>query len=191
MGSRPLSWFRISLRIGVGGALCANFLFLPLGRVPQAEAAAATAVYLIPEVLSSASVTAPASVNLGSATPGGTMNVQLGQVKVTSSGVMRWTATVSATNFTTGGGSAAETIARGNLSYWSGPVVSKSGPGTFSPGQPTAAGKVALDTARTAFSYGSVSSSNTSCVWQPTLVMSVPASAVAGTYTGTVTHSVA
>ncbi|POX54842.1 hypothetical protein [Streptomyces sp. Ru72] len=167
-----------------------NCLFLPSGQAPQAEAAA-TAVYLVPEALSSASVTAPASVNLGSATPGSTTTVQLGQVKVTSSNQMRWTATVSATDFTTGRGSAAETIARGNLSYWSGPAVSKSGPGTFSPGQPTAASKVALDIARTAFSYASVSPSGTSCVWQPTLVMSVPASAVAGTYTGTVTHSVA
>lgn len=171
--------------------MCANFLVLPPGQAPPADALASTAVFLIPESLSSASVTAPASASLGSAKPGNTLTVQMGQVQVTSSGTMRWTATVSATNFITGGGSPGQTIARGNLSYWSGPAVSKSGPGTFTPGQATAANKVTLDTARTAFSYNAVSSSNTSCIWQPTLIMSVPASAVSGTYTGTVTHSVA
>lgn len=117
--------------------------------------------------------------------------MQMGQVTVQSSGVMRWTTTVSATNFTTGGGSAGQTIARGNLSYWSGPLVSKSGPGTSTPGQPTSANKVTLDTARTAFSYTTSNTNSSSVIWQPTLIMSVPASAVAGTYTGTVTHSVA
>ncbi|WP_433450939.1 hypothetical protein ACQPXS_21465 [Streptomyces sp. CA-142005] len=179
------------MRIGVGGALCANFLVLPPGQGPPADAATATAVFLIPEALSSASITAPASASLGSVTPGNTLTVQMGQVQVTSTSTMRWTATVSATNFTTGAGSPGQTIARGNLSYWSGPATSKSGPGTFSPGQATAANKVTLDTARTAFSYTAVSSSNTSCIWKPTLIMSVPASAVSGAYTGTVTHSVA
>ncbi|MGW0771540.1 hypothetical protein [Streptomyces sp. NPDC002676] len=151
----------------------------------------ATAVFTIPQALLAPSVTAPTSANIGSVQPGNTTTVQLGQVKVTTSGVMHWTATVSATNFTTGGGSAAETVARGNLSYWSGPVVTKMGPGTYVPGQPTSADKVTLDTARTAFLYNTVNTNNSSVIWQPTLVMSVPASAVAGTYTGTVVHSVA
>lgn len=150
-----------------------------------------TAVFLIPEAILSASVTAPTSTNIGSTPPGGTVSVQMGSVTVTATSVMRWTATVSATSFKTGAGSPGQTIAPVNLSYWSGPAVSKSGSGTFTPGQATAANKVTLDVARTAFSYNAFNSGNSSATWKPTLIMSVPASAVAGTYTGTVTHSVA
>ncbi|MGW7329173.1 hypothetical protein ACWGIU_11410 [Streptomyces sp. NPDC054840] len=151
----------------------------------------ANTVFLIPEALLAPAITAPASANIGSAAPGSTTTVQLGQVKVTSSGTLRWAATVSATNFTTGGGSPGQTIAPGNLSYWSGPVVSKTGPGTFSPGQPTAANQVTLNVARTAFTYSTALTTSSSVIWQPTLIMSVPANAVSGSYTGTVTHSVA
>ncbi|WP_189888116.1 hypothetical protein [Streptomyces xantholiticus] len=116
--------------------------------------------------------------------------MQLGQVRVTNSGGRTWIATVSASNFTTGGGTAGETISKVRLSYWSGPVVSKMGSGSWVPGQPTAGNAQPLDVTRTAFSYSGVMTS-TSVIWQPTLQMSVPASAVAGTYSGTLTHSVA
>lgn len=165
--------------------------------MPPADSAAATesmavgAVFAIPEALLAPSVTAPASANMGSARPGQTMTVQLGQVKVNSSGTMTWTATVSASTFTTGGRTPAETISPGNLTYWSGPVVTKSGPGSYTPGQPAASNAVALSSARTAFSYTTVNVLGSSVVWQPTLTMSVPATAVSGTYSGTVTHSVA
>ncbi len=191
MGSGSRTWPRILLRCGVGGVLCANLLALPPGEIPQAEALTATAVFLLPQTLLAPSITAPASATMGSVAPGGTATVQMAQVKVTSSAQMRWTATVSATDFTTGGGSAGETIARGNLSYWSGPVVTKTGPGTFSAGQSTAAGKVTLDVARTAFSYVTTNSNASSVTWKPTIIISVPSTAVLGTYTGTVTHSVA
>lgn len=171
--------------------MCATGVILPPWKSPQAEATTANTVFMIPEALLAPVVTAPASANIGAAQPGNTTTVQMGQVKVTSSGVMRWTATVSATNFTTGAGSPGQTIARGNLSYWSGPIVTKTGPGTPVPGQPTSADKVPLDTARTAFMYSTVNTNSSTVIWQPTLVMTVPASAVAGTYTGTVTHSVA
>ena len=58
------------------------------------------------------SITAPASASLGSAAPGGTASASLGIVQVTDDrdGLAGWTATTSATDFTTGGGTTAETI---------------------------------------------------------------------------------
>jgi hypothetical protein len=58
------------------------------------------------------------------------------------------------------------------------------------PGQPTALNAVSLSAAVTAFALQAVVL-GTSTSWNPTIVVAVPASAVAGTYTGTVTHSVA
>ncbi|MGI5405132.1 hypothetical protein ACQEVG_38035 [Streptomyces sp. CA-135486] len=155
-----------------------------------AEAMMAPAVFAIPQAILAPSVTAPGSATIGAAKPGQTTSVQLGQLKVTNIGVRSWTATVSASNFTTGGGTVGETISKSQLSYRSGPIVTKSGSGTWIPGQPTAADAQPLDVPRPAFSYNGVMTS-TFVTWLPTLTMSVPASAVAGTYTGTVTHSVA
>jgi hypothetical protein len=96
-----------------------------------------------------------------------------------------WTATVTATNFTTVGG----TITNGNIAYWSGPATSISGGGTRTPGQVTSAQRVPLSAAVTAFkTTKGIGTSITS--WAPTLVVTVPAAAVTGTYTGTITHSV-
>jgi hypothetical protein len=85
---------------------------------------------------------------------------------------------------------AAETIAKNRLSYWSGPVTASTGVGVRVPGQLTALNAVSLSTAVTAFALQAVVL-GTSTSWNPTIVVAVPASAVAGTYTGTVTHSVA
>jgi hypothetical protein len=49
---------------------------------------------------------------------------------------------------------------------------------------------VILTSSRTAFTLASGVGDN-SLSWNPTLIVAVPAAAVAGTYTGTVTHSVA
>jgi hypothetical protein len=151
-----------------------------------------SAVFAIPQaVLAPPVITVPAPASMGAVQAGNTVTVQLGSVRVTSSGNRNWTATVSATSFKTGGGSPSETIAPGNLRYWSGPVVTKSGPGTFTPGQPTGNVSVALDSPRTAFLYGTTVTINSSVTWRPTLRLSVPVTAVTGTYTGTLTHSVA
>ncbi|NUK83115.1 hypothetical protein [Streptomyces lunaelactis] len=150
----------------------------------------AAVVFAIPRAVLAPAVTAPGSANMGAVQPGQTTSVQLGQVRVTNGGARNWTATVSASDFTTGGGTGGETISKDRLSYWSGPMVSKTGQGTWPPGQPTSANAQSLNVARVAFSYTG-SMGNTSVIFQPTLVMSVPASAVVGTYTGTVTHSVA
>jgi hypothetical protein len=139
------------------------------------------------------SITVPATASLGSIAPGGTLSGALGAVTVSDGRGLptaSWTATVSTTTFTTGGATTAETIAKSVVSYWSGPATSTAGAGTFTPGQLTAANAQALSVTRTAFTL-SGGTGNTSATWNPTLVIHVPAQAVGGTYTGTVTHSVA
>ena len=135
----------------------------------------------------------PSSAALPSAAPGGTTSAQLGTVTVTDHRGMAtasWTATVTATTFVTGGATAAETIPLTQITYWSGPATATTGTGTFTPGQASAAAAVNLTVPRTAFSLTGGSSVN-SASWNPTLSVSVPAAAVAGTYTATITHSVA
>ncbi len=139
------------------------------------------------------SITAPATASLGSSAPGANLSGQLGNVTVTDARanlVASWTATVSTTDFTTGGGTASETIGKANVSYWSGGTTAHTGTAVFTPGQATAATAVALSSPQTAFT-ATAGVGNNSATWDPTLIIAVPAAAVAGTYTGTVTHSVA
>ncbi|GAA0821194.1 hypothetical protein GCM10009525_07800 [Streptosporangium amethystogenes subsp. fukuiense] len=134
-------------------------------------------------------------VSVGSGTPGNQISGQLGSITVSDQRAAltaTWIATVIAASggFTTGGGTAAETIATANVSYWSGPATATTGTGTFAPGQANAAAAQTLSASRTAFSK-TTGSGNNSATWNPTIVISVPAQAVTGTYTGTVSHSVA
>ena len=139
------------------------------------------------------SISAPASSGLGSGSGGGTLSAQLGTVTVTDSrGALlgTWTASVSSTDFTTGGATANETVAKGQVTYWSGAATASSGTAVFTPGQAEAANAQALSVARTAFSATAIIGNN-SASWNPTVTVNVPAAAVAGTYAGTITHSVA
>ena len=156
---------------------------------------AAFAVLATPAVAHAVAITVPSSSNLGSV-PSGTasFSARLGTVTATDDGTLlllpSFTATVTATNFTTGAGSVAETIPKASIAYWSGPVTASSGAQTAVPGQLTALQAVTLSQSRTAFSSsGLVLSISTS--WNPTIVINIPAAAIAGTYTGTITHSVA
>jgi hypothetical protein len=63
-----------------------------------------------------------------------------------------WTASVSSTDFTTGGATANETIAKGQVTYWSGPATATSGTATFTPGQLASVNAQDLSVSRTAFS---------------------------------------
>jgi hypothetical protein len=140
-------------------------------------------------------ITVPATVNIGSAAPGGTITGQLGAVQVTDQRALlatAWTTTVTSTAFTTGTATAAETIPVGAVKYASGGSTATTGIGVFTPGQATTALAVPLATTGgpTAFAL-TLGVGNNSATWNPTLVVTVPAAAVAGTYTGTVTHSVA
>jgi hypothetical protein len=120
----------------------------------------------------------------------------MGTIQVTDNRALlaaAWTASVTTTTFTTGGATTPETVPIANVSYWSGPSTASylpSASGTFTPGQANLAAAVILTSSRTAFTLASGVGDN-SLSWNPTLIVAVPAAAVAGTYTGTVTHSVA
>lgn len=139
------------------------------------------------------SISAPASVALGAGTPGASITAQLGSVTVTDARallVAAWTATASSTAFTTGTATAAETVALTHVAYASGLSTATSGLGTFTPGQASTLSPTTLTAPATAFTLA-LGVGNNSATWNPTMVISVPAAAVTGTYTGTVTHSVA
>jgi hypothetical protein len=140
------------------------------------------------------SISVPAAKDLGTtATGSASLTSQLGAVTVTDArGALgeTWTATVSSTDFTTGGASADETISKSSVSYWSGPATAATGTAVRLPGQLTAANAETLASSRTAFSASATVGNNTT-TWNPTLIVTIPSTAVAGTYSGTVTHSVA
>ncbi|WP_433259473.1 hypothetical protein ACQPYK_50360 (plasmid) [Streptosporangium sp. CA-135522] len=182
----------------------------PLGRLLPAAAALALACGLLTPARNAAAtaaataapvtvawradqlaITVPDSASLGSGTAGSTLSASLGTVTVVDSrsGNPPWTATVASTDFTTG--APVRTITKANVSYWSGSTTASSGGGTRVPGQPTAAQKVTLTAPATAFSGRKLIGIANSTSWQPTLVVTIPAAAAAGTYTGTITHSVA
>jgi hypothetical protein len=163
--------------------------------VPQAAYAATTgdttATFTV--TAGALSITVPASVNLGSGAASTSLTGPMGPVTVTDArGALTatWTTTVSSTDFTTGGGTPAETIPKASVSYWSGPATATTGIGVFTPGQLTAILAQSLSVPRTAFTL-TLGVGNNSATWNPTLIVAIPASAVAGLYTGTVTHSVA
>ncbi|MGA2827804.1 MAG: hypothetical protein ABSF03_17025 [Streptosporangiaceae bacterium] len=96
-----------------------------------------------------------------------------------------WTASVISTSFTTGTGTGPETIPASDVGYAAGTATTTTGIGTFTPG---AGG--ALGTSRTAFT-ASAEAGITTCVWDPTLTVTLPSTVLAGAYAGTITHSVA
>ncbi|TDC60768.1 hypothetical protein E1258_13785 [Micromonospora sp. KC207] len=141
-------------------------------------------------------IDAPATADLGSGAPGTTITGQLGVVTVSDTRATgddaSWTASVTSTDFTTGTATATETVPATAVDYWSGPATATSGTGTFTPGQINSAAAVPLDnvTPVTAFTHTGGTGLN-SASWNPTLEVSVPSVNQSGTYTGTVTHSVA
>jgi hypothetical protein len=137
-------------------------------------------------------ISVPGSADLGTVEPDDTAGAQIGDVVVTDERAQlnaAWTASVSATDFTTGDGTAGETIPNSAVRYWSGPATATTGSGTRTPGQPTAGDAETLDEERTAFSLTGGTGNNTT-TWNPTVLVDVPASAIEGEYSGTVTHTV-
>jgi hypothetical protein len=174
-------------------AIVSGILTLLVGAL-AIPARAATTSTTFALTAGSLSISAPASKNLGStATGSASISGQLGTTTVTDArGALlgSWTSTVSSGSFTTGGGTANETIPNSDVTYWSGPATASSGVGTFTPGQPTSGNAVALGSSQTAYAASSVVGNN-SVSWNPTLTVNIPAAAVVGTYSGTITHSVA
>jgi len=159
------------------GALGAAVAVLLVGLAPPSRAA---------------SVAVPGNANLGNASIGGTLTAQLGSVTASAGGILgvQVTASVACSDFKTGSGSAAETISKNNVFYWSGPATGFSGlVGGGTPGQPTSADQVSCATSHQAF-QGQALLLSVSVTWNPTIVIHIPASAVQGIYTGTVTHTV-
>ncbi len=133
------------------------------------------------------SMTAPVSASLGSVAPGGSISASLGTVQVTDNRGFGadWTATVSATGFTTGNGTAPETIPVGDAFYDITGFGSTTGSATFA---------AVPDTNLSGTPQPVVSATNvggaSSATWDPLIDVHVPAAAVAGQYTATIVHSV-
>jgi hypothetical protein len=142
------------------------------------------------------SISVPSSVSFGSFAPGArTITASLGTVTVTTASTVAhnatWTATVTATDFTTGGGTSAERVPNSSVTYRSGTATASTGfgAGACVPGQALAA---SLGSMRTAFSCTGVSiAATTSLSWRPEITIAIAAGNVAGAYSGTITHSVA
>ena len=133
------------------------------------------------------SMSAPASAALGSGNPGTTIGpTPVGAVTVTDNRAAldaSWTATAASTDFTTGGGTPAETIPATDVSYDPGSVTT-TGTVTVTPSSITLSNTVQTVAAAT----GIVGDDTAS--WDPALSIAVPASALGGTYTATLTESV-
>jgi hypothetical protein len=133
------------------------------------------------------SISAPETADLGKVPVGsGSISGSLGPVKVTDDrGTLEvpWIATVASSDFTTGKQTAAETVPAANVLYTPGSPTAKSpATGVFVPS--VAALGLPLPV------YTGVAVGNNSVTWNPTVLITLPAQAVAGTYTGTITHSV-
>jgi hypothetical protein len=93
------------------------------------------------------------------------------------------------TTFISGSGTGQQTIPLTRVTYWSGPATATTGTGTLAPGQAAASNAVDLTAGRVAFSLTGGSGIG-SASWNPTLSVQVPAAAIGGTYTATITESV-
>ncbi|GAB2463260.1 hypothetical protein GCM10027187_34090 [Streptosporangium sandarakinum] len=133
-------------------------------------------------------INAPDSVDLGSVASDATsISGPMGPVTVTDKrGVLNgsWTATAISTDFTTGAATPPETVPNINVTYTPGAATATTGTGTFTPGP----GGI-INVPRVAFTGTDLVGDN-SATWNPTLTITIPDGRVAGTYTGTVTHSV-
>lgn len=133
-------------------------------------------------------------VNIGTASTGAaTLSGSLGNVTVTDGrGLLTaaWNANASSTDFTTGTTPTAdETVTKANVGYWAGVGTAQVGQvGAF-----LAAGTLAtpVSLAGAGAQVGSWSGTgNNTVTWNPTITFTLSPSQVAGTYSGTITHSV-
>ena len=131
------------------------------------------------------SITAPGAVDLGSGAPGTTISGQLGPVTVTDDRALLsadWTVTASSGDFTTGGGTPDETIAADEAGYDPGAITST---GTIdATGTP-----ITLSGTPAPVVTGTDGDGDNTATWDPTISVAVPANAVGGIYTGTLTQS--
>lgn len=132
------------------------------------------------------SMSAPVSTNLGSGAPGTTISGSLGPVTVTDDRALlsaSWTATASSSDWTTGAATPAETIPASDVGYDPGSITTT---GTI-----TATGTpITLSGTATPVVTGTDGVGDNTATWDPVLSVAVPAAAVGGAYTGTLTQSV-
>jgi hypothetical protein len=132
------------------------------------------------------SMTAPVSANLGAGAPGSTIAGPIGAMTVTDDRALlsaAWAATASSTAFTTGGATPAETVPATAAIYAPGTLTST---GTITlTGTP-----ITLTGAAAPVVAGTAGVGNNTATWNPALSVAVPAAAVGGAYTGTLTQSV-
>jgi hypothetical protein len=132
-------------------------------------------------------MTAPATANLGSGAPGTTITGALGTVAITdlrASLTAAWTATATSTAFTTGAATPDETVPAADATYTPGTI---SHTGTLT----TTGFQITLSAAPQTVVTGTAGVGNNTASWDPTIAVAVPAQAVTGTYTATLTQSVA
>ncbi|MDI1463408.1 hypothetical protein QEZ54_20720 [Catellatospora sp. KI3] len=159
---------------------------------PAAAAPGDTIVTLTVVGSGGLTISVPPASSLGTGNEGTTLSGPMGLVIVSdlrASLTPAWNASVVSGAFTTGSAGPGETIPAGNVKYWSGQATVTVGTGTFTPGQMNAGAAQVINVPRTAFSHAGGTGSN-SATWNPNLVVTIPADAVGGIYTGTVTHSV-
>ena len=132
-------------------------------------------------------MTAPTTAALGSWTntvAGGTVSTALGEVQVndarSAAAGSGWIVTVISTALTP---SAGPTIGAAAIGYTVG-TITKVGTATYTANNP-----VALTGAVAAVTATAITGDN-SATWNPTINIAVPGGMAAGTYTGTITHSV-
>ena len=95
-----------------------------------------------------------------------------------------WTASAASTDFTTGAATPSETIPVGDASYDPGTSFTKTGTIT------TAGSKINLSSTPQTVVRATAGVGDNSAQWSPTEAVAVPASAVGGAYTSTLTESV-
>ncbi|MDQ6715840.1 MAG: hypothetical protein M3Z83_07010 [Actinomycetota bacterium] len=169
-------------------AAAATGATLSLVTASAAGAASAPTPVTFAVAVGTLSISAPiGSVSLGTnGVPGGTLSLPLGTVTVTDAraGTTGWLATVDTVAWV----GPSQTIPKTAMTYLPGTATLLLGQvAVVTPGSltPVAFGGSAL-TAQTA---NAVVGNNTAG-WNPTLSVAIPGTALAGTYSGTVTHSV-
>ena len=134
------------------------------------------------------SLTAPGSADLGTGAVGSTITGSLGPVSVTDDralDVASWTVTAASSDWTTGAASLTETIPASDVAYTVGPITTT---GTIST---LGTDILALSGTATPVVAGTAGVGDNGATWTPTISVAVPAGAVAGGYSGTITQSVA
>jgi len=166
----------------LGGTTLSAFVLLAATALP-ADAAAGDTDTTFVVAAGSLSVSVAATANLGTVATGATnVSGSLGAVDVTDArgGTLGWTTSATSTVFSRTGGGTTSTA----VSYNSG-AVTKTGTVTTA-----STGATPLIAVAAPVVMGTLVTGNNTANWNPTLTVTLPADALAGTYTGTVNTSV-